>query len=60
MTNEKFNEKIEEILADYPIDSAMDKEKTALLALEDGEVLGALGWSQDAVEEMHFEIKVRI
>jgi hypothetical protein len=57
MTNQELNEKIEEILAGYPIDSATDKEKTALLALEDGKVLALLGWSQEEVEEVYWEIK---
>ena len=58
MKNEIYREKLEEILAEYPSDHA--DEKTALLALEDGEFLKELGWSQEEVEEMHYEIKKRM
>jgi hypothetical protein len=60
MTNKELNEKIDKILVDYPEDSAMDREKTALIALKDGEFLATLGWTQEEVEEVTEAIKERL
>lgn len=57
MSREEYLERFEEILSYYPQFSAMDKERTALSALRDADVLERLGWTLEEIEEMEEEIR---